>query len=124
MEYAQIEDTVARIQNGDVNEDPAGAGGSPESAYRSLMKHESDALRVAERIADDKRATDVAAGSLWNTPISGVLSEFIAFWRSVYGLAMDDKMDQVAQRMLSPDGLVSGGIAILGIAVVLMLLRI
>jgi hypothetical protein len=39
-------------------------------------------------------------------------------------LIMDDKVDQAAQRLLTPDGLVSGGIAILGVAVLLCLLRI
>lgn len=121
MEYSQIEDTVARIQKGDV-EESADAGG--ESAYRQLMKHETDALKIAERVADDKRSEDIRAGSIWNTPLSKVFSEFVDFWRSIYLLIMDDKVDQAAQRLLTPDGLVSGGIAILGVAVLLCLLRI
>jgi len=129
MEYSQIEDTVARIQKGDVEEQDAALlqgsyASDGESAYRQLMKHEKDALRVAERVADDKRSGDIRAGSLWNTPLSKVFSEFVDFWRSLYMLIMDDKVDQAAQRLLTPDGLVSGGIAILGVAVLLCLLRI
>ena len=112
MEYDTLRDTVQRITDGAVGE------------YSDLMNRETDALRVAERIADDKRDTDIAAGSLWNTPLSRVASEFVEFWKEIYNMVMNEQGDAAMRRMLTPDGLVCGGIALLIITLTLTLLRV
>jgi len=111
MEYSQLKQSVQDVTNG------------VDDAYQSLMKHEQDALRVAERISEDDRRRAVHASSLWNTPLSTVFQEYVKFLRQVYELYVEGDQKALVERVATPDGLIGGGITVLIILLLVALLR-
>lgn len=113
MEYAKIKNTVNNIEQGKV-----------EDVYADLMSNEKESIKIAERISDDIRFKTIETSSLWNTTLSNLAKEYISFVKRTYDLFMQNKTEDAARLLLSPDGLISSGITILIIAVLLSLLRI
>ncbi len=111
MEYEQVGGTVDAIKRGD------------DDAYAKLMAHEADALRVAERVSDDRRDEAVRASSLWNTPVSSLFKEYAAFVQQVYTLSMEGDQRALLDRISTPDGLIGGGLTVLIVLLLLALLR-
>jgi len=111
MEYAEVEQTVEAVKRGD------------DDAYAKIMKHEADALRVTERVSDDMRARTLRESSLWNTPLSAVFKEYVAFVKQVYGLYVAGDQQALMDRVRTSDGLIGGGITVLIALLLLALLR-
>lgn len=112
MEYAQIQRTVVSVQHGD-----------DDDTYAKLMEQEKDALRVVERVSDDMRDKKLEASSLWNTPLSTLAKEYVAFLKQVYGLYVAGDQKALMDRVYTPDGLIGGGITVLIVLLLLTLLR-
>lgn len=113
MEYSKIKNTVNNIEQGKV-----------EDVYADLMSNEKESIKIAERISDDIRFKTIETSSLWNTTLSNLAKEYMSFVKRTYDLFMQNKTEDAARLLLSPDGLISSGITILIIAVLLSLLRI
>ena len=113
MEYARLQRTVETVQRGE----------DDDNTYAKLMAHESDALRVVERVSDDIRDRKIEASSLWNTPLSALAKEYVAFLKQVYGLYVAGDQKAVVDRLYTPDGLIGGGITVLIVLLLLTLLR-
>lgn len=113
MEYSKIKNTVNNIEQGKV-----------EDVYADLMSNEKESIKIAERISDDIRFKTIETSSLWNTTLSNLAKEYMSFVKRAYELMMQNKTEDAARLLLSPDGLISSGITILIIAVLLSLLRI
>lgn len=112
MEYAQLEQSVVEVQRG------------ADDAYAGLMKHETDVLRVAERVSDDMRDKKVRAASLWNTPLNALATEYVTFMKEVYSLYVAGNSAAALEKMYTPDGLIGGGITVLIALLLVALLRI
>lgn len=113
MEYARLQRTVETVQRGEADDD----------TYAKLMEHESDALRVVERVSDDIRDKKLEASSLWNTPLSTLAKEYVEFVKQVYGLYVAGDRQALMDRLYTPDGLIGGGITVLIVLLLLTLLR-
>ena len=113
MEYSKIKNAVQNIEQGKV-----------EDVYADLMSNEKDSIKIAERISDDIRFKTIETSSLWNTTLSNLAQEYMCFVRRAYELVMQNKTEEAARLLMSPDGLISSGITILFVAVLLALLRI
>lgn len=117
MEYSAMESTVAKIRD---TASPAFV----DNTYADLMKHEKDALGVAERVSDDMRTRDVRASSLWNTPLNAVFAEYAAFMGDVYRIYLAGDKQQFVDRVYTADGLIGGGITLLIVLLLTALLRV
>ena len=95
-----------------------------DDAYAGLMKHEIDALRVAERVSEDMRGKKVTSASLWNTPLNAIASEYVVFVKEIYAMYVAGNTDGVTEKLYTPDGLICGGITMLVVLLLVALLRI
>lgn len=95
-----------------------------DDAYAGIMKHEKDALGVVERVSEDMRTKKVRAASLWNTPLNALAFEYAGFVQETYGMYMAGNDAAVKEKLATPDGLIAGGITVLGVLLLVALLRI
>lgn len=112
MEYASLEKSVAEVQRG------------KDDAYAGIMKHEKDALDIVERVSEDMRTKKVRASSLWHTPLNALAFEYAGFLQETYALYMAGNDAAVKEKLATPDGLIAGGITVLGVLLLVALLRI
>lgn len=111
MEYAALEKSVTEIRQG-------------KDAYAGIMQHEQAALDVVERVSEDMRTKKVRSASLWSTPLNALAFEYAGFVRDTYGLYMAGDETAVKEKLATPDGLIAGGITVLGVLLLVALLRI
>lgn len=112
MEYAALEKSVEDVRSG------------KDDSYAGIMKHEKEALDIVERVSDDMRTKKVRASSLWNTPLNALAFEYAGFVQETYGLYMAGNEAAVKEKLATPDGLIAGGITVLGVLLLVALMRI
>ena len=112
MEYAAVEKSVAAVY------------GAKDDAYSGIMKHEKEALGIVERVSEDIRTRKIRASSLWTTPLNALLEEYVTFIKELYSMLMAGNNEGAMEKLNTPDGMIGGGITLLGVLLLIALLRV